>query len=155
MFTNSINATSRYFYKRSLGLLLLRLVLGFIFLTHGWDKVQHIAMIEQFFHSLGFGVWVAYFIGWLEVVGGLALILGVATRLFGLLFGIEMLVAVLLIGPAHGFASVEFELLLAVASFAIALMGSGRYSIYKMECSDCGGMLCSGETGVCVPVEIR
>jgi putative oxidoreductase len=153
MFTDGINWTSRYFYKRSLGLLLLRLVLGFIFLTHGWDKVEHIAQIEQFFGTLGFWPWIAYLIGWLEVIGGIALILGVATRLFGLLFGIEMLVAVFLLGPAHGFASVEFELLIAVASLAIALMGSGKFSIYRMECLDCGGMLCNGETGVCVPVD--
>jgi putative oxidoreductase len=152
MLTNTINGASRYFYKRSFGLLLLRLVLGFIFLTHGWQKVEHIAQIEQFFGMLGFWPWVAYFIGWLEVLGGIALILGVATRLFGLLFGVEMLVAVLLIGPAHGFASVEFELLLAVASIAIALMGSGKYSVYKMECQNCGGVFCNAETGVCVAV---
>ncbi len=37
------------------------------------------------------------------------------------------------------------------ASFAIALIGSGSWSLYKMECDNCRGFLCQGNT--CVAVE--
>ncbi|MEJ0053468.1 MAG: DoxX family protein [bacterium] len=152
MLIDTLNGAGRFFYKRSFGLLLIRLVVGLIFLVHGWDKVENISQVAVFFGTLGFWPWVAYFIGWLEVIGGLALILGIATRAFGVLFGIEMIVAAALVGAAHGFSGIEFELLLAAASFGLALIGSGKYSVYKMECQNCGGVFCNAETGVCVAV---
>ncbi len=145
-----INSTSRFFYNRSLGILLIRVMAGLIFLSHGWMKVETISHVVVMFAGLGFWPWVGYVIAWLEVVGGLALILGVATRVFGVLFGIEMLVAAFLVSAPRGFNAMGFELLLAAVSFGTALMGSGRYSVFKMECSTCGGMLCNGSTGVCV-----
>ncbi len=87
-----------------------------------------------------------YFISWLEVIGGLALIVGVATRVFGFLFGVEMLIATLLVGFGRG---VGMEFVLMLISFGIALTGSGAYSIYRMECKHCAGMLCNGEAGTC------
>ena len=89
--------------------------------------------------------WWVWFIALLEVLGGVALILGAATRLFGALLGIEMIVAILLTGIGRGWGAHELELLLAAASLAIALTGSGRWSAYKMECDTCGGILCDGE----------
>lgn len=141
-----INATSRYFYNRSLGILLLRVATGLIFLLHGWQKATMLDRTVSIFHTIGFATPVTYFIVALELVGGLALILGVATRLVAVLFGIEMVVAFLLMGLTHGLG---LEFYLAAASFSLALMGSGRYSVFKMECEKCGGMLCKGKTGTC------
>ena len=83
-----------------------------------------------------------------ELLGGLALILGIATRIFGVVFGIEMLVATFIVGFGRG---IGLELYLALVSFAIALMGSGAFSVFPMECGNCGGVLCDGEE--CVVVE--
>ena len=146
MFTDTTNSISRFFYQRSLGLLLLRVSTGLIFLSHGWMKVNHLAQAVGMFGHMGFAAWVAYCIAWLEVAGGLALMLGVATRFFGVVFGIEMLVATFIVGFGHGLG---FEFYLAMVSFAIALMGSGAFSVFPMECGHCGGFLCDGE--VCVP----
>jgi putative oxidoreductase len=85
---------------------------------------------------------VGIFIAWLEVIGGLCLILGIATRFFGVVFAIEMLVAIFLTGVGRGYQSHEMELFLVLVSLGIALAGSGRYSLWKMECNECGGMLC-------------
>ncbi len=141
-----VNQTSRYFYTPAFGLLLIRVAAGTIFLTHGWMKVANmqgaIAMLGHF----GIAPAVVYFIAWLEVIGGLALILGIATRLFGFIFGIEMLVATLLVGFGRGLG---LDFVLALVSFGIALAGSGKYSIMQMECKHCGGMLCNGEAGTC------
>mgnify|MGYP003394490320 CR=1 FL=1 len=144
-----INHVSRKGYQHSAGLLLIRVGAGVIFLVHGWEKFQNISMVIGFFGTLGFAPWVAYCIAGLEVVGGLALILGIASRFFGLLFGIEMLVAMAMVGSHKGFHGAEFEGLLSAVSFAIAAAGSGRYSLFKMECDHCGGMLCNGQSGDC------
>ncbi len=105
-----VNRVTRHSYNRSAGLLLIRLALGLLFFTHGLMKVQALSMVAQEFVHFGFFPWVGYFIAWLEVIGGLALVLGVATRLFALLFGIEMLVATFLIGFGGG---ISVELVLA------------------------------------------
>jgi putative oxidoreductase len=141
-----VNATSRHFYNRDLGLLLIRIAPGLIFLTHGWMKIQNMDQTIMFLAQMGISAPAVYFISWLEVIGGIALILGVATRLFGLLFGIEMLVAAVIVGFGRG---VSVDLVLALISFGIALAGSGKYSVYRMECKDCGGMMCNGPAGTC------
>lgn len=145
MFTDTANGVSRFFYRRNLGLLLLRVATGLIFFLHGWSKVNDLARTVGMFAHMGFPVWVAYFIAWLEVLGGLGLILGIATRFFGLLFGIEMLVATFVVGFGRGLG---LEFYLAMVSFAIALAGSGAFSVFKMECDTCGGVFCDGETCV-------
>ena len=143
-----INQTSRFFYKRELGLLLIRLALGLLFFTHGLMKVQELSTVAAMFAHLGFFPWVGFFIAWLELLGGLALILGVATRFFAVVFGIEMLVAAIIVGSSRG---IGLELILSIVSFGLALLGSGRYSVFKMECDNCGGMLCDGNS--CVPID--
>lgn len=141
-----VNQTSRFFYTPAFGLLLFRVAAGVVFLTHGWAKVQDLSGAVSMLGHFGLTPLLVYFISWLELIGGIALIAGVATRLFGFLFGIEMLVAVLLIGFGRGFG---LEFVLMLVSFGIALAGSGSYSIYRMECTHCGGMLCNGEAGTC------
>ena len=141
-----VNATSRHFYNPDLGLLLIRVSAGLIFLTHGWQKIQSLDQTVMFFGQLGLSAPLVYFISWLEVIGGLAFILGVATRLFGVAFGIEMLVATMLLGLGRG---ISVDLVLALVSFGIALTGSGKYAVYRMECKHCAGMLCNGAAGTC------
>ena len=100
------------------------------------------------FLNLG-GAPTAYFIAALEVVGGAALILGVATRFFGILFGIEMLIAAVLVGSVRGFHGYEFTMLLSAVSFGVALMGAGKYCIYALECRNCHGFFCNGDEATC------
>jgi putative oxidoreductase len=149
-----LNSASRFFFARSLGILLIRLEVGFVFLTHGLSKVQNIAGTEMMFSHMGFPMGVGAFIAWLEVIGGAALILGILTRPIAVAFGIEMLVAVYLNLGRTGMNGMPaswqsiiggMEMFLALMSFALALMGSGRYALFAMECKSCGGMLCKGE----------
>ena len=152
MFTTTANSISRFFKHQSAGMFVLRLVTGLIFIAHGASKlgIERVgAMMAHFGLPAALGV--AWFIALLEVIGGAALILGVATRLVGALFTIEMIVAIFLTGIGRGWSAHEFELLLAAASLAIALSGSGDWSLYPMECENCGGFLCKGDT--CVAIE--
>ena len=130
--------------NRSLGLVLFRVAVGLVFLMHGWSKVNNLPMVEGMFVGFGLGSGTGIFIAYLEVLGGLALILGIFTRVFGVIFGIEMLVAIFLTGGiAKGYKPHELELILMLLSFGIALTGSGKYSLYAKECQDCGGIMCN------------
>ena len=139
-----INDMSRFCHHRSLGLLLIRIATGLVFFMHGWQKIHSLAMVGGMMVGFGLPYSVGIFIAYLEVIGGLALILGIATRVLGVVFGIEMLVAILLTGIGRGYHAHELEIVLMLLSFGLALAGSGKYSFFKMECSDCGGMLCNG-----------
>ena len=128
-----LNRASRYFFMPSLGLLLLRISTGFIFLEHGWMKIHNLPMVEGMMVHFGMGAWVGVFIAWLEVVGGLALILGILTRPFAVAFGIEMLVAFFLTGGfARGLMPHDLEIVLVLNSFALALAGSGRWALLSV-----------------------
>jgi putative oxidoreductase len=126
-----INKVTQFRYHKAWGMLLLRLATGMVFLNHGWMKVNNLAGAEGFFGKLGLPPGAATFVALVEVVGGIMLILGVAPRLAGLILGIEMLVALVLVAIPSG--SSELEMMLAAAAFAIFLVGAGRLSLYSME----------------------
>ena len=127
-----LNRASRYFYKPHAGLLLLRLVTGYIFIEHGWMKVQNLAMATGMMMHFGMPGWVGVFIAWLEVIGGLALILGILVRPFAVALGIEMVVAVFLTGFGRGMMPHDLEIVLALNSFALALAGAGRFALLSI-----------------------
>lgn len=118
----------------SIGLLVLRLVVGVTFLLHGVDKLGDLSDTEAFFASLGIpaaGV-MAPFVGVTETLGGLLLIAGFATPVAGVALAGDMAVAGVTAHIDHGFfaadGGVELVLLLGGASLALALTGAGRFS---------------------------
>lgn len=139
---NTLNGLSVRWRNRSLGLLLIRVGAGIVFLMHGISKMNNLPGVEGMFVNFGLGGWVGICIAYLEVIGGLALILGVATRIFSVAFGIEMLVALFIMGIPTSFKQHELELFLMLVSFGIALHGSGKYSLCPLECEHCGAMYC-------------
>lgn len=76
-------------------LLAIRMYWGWQFAQTGWGKLHNLAKITGFFTSLGipFPAFNAHFVSGLEFFGGLFLILGLASRLTGLLLACNMLVA--------------------------------------------------------------
>jgi putative oxidoreductase len=121
--------------RTDLALLLVRVVVGVTFLLHGLDKVGDIAGTEAFFDSLGIPLpaVMAPFVAWLEVIGGIALIVGALAPLFALALAGDMLVAGLTQHASKGFFAAdggyELVLLLGVASLAIVVAGAGRLSV--------------------------
>ena len=76
-------------------LLAVRLYWGWQLVQSGWGKLHHLDRVTEFFASLNLhapGV-TAHFVSGLELVGGIALILGLGARLFGLVLTVNMLVA--------------------------------------------------------------
>lgn len=123
----SLNANSAF------GLSLLRIHFGLILLAHGWLKISvfTIAGTVAYFASIGLPSIAAYLVIFGEVVGGLALILGIQTRLAALLSLPIMLGATYMhLGNGWLFSSEgggwEFPASLSVIAISLALMGSGE-----------------------------
>lgn len=117
----------------SLGLVLLRIAVGVVFMLHGKQKLfgMGFAGVSDAFTHMGVpmpGI-MGPLVGLLEFFGGIALIVGLLTRLFALGFAIDMLVAILLVQFKNGFSHYELEFLLCVSSVALLLMGGGEFSV--------------------------
>ena len=85
------------FFLRSPLLLLLRLYWGWQFAQSGWGKLHRLPQVTEYFASLRIpfpGV-NAPFVAGLEYVGGLLLIIGLFSRVTGLLLAVDMIVAYL------------------------------------------------------------
>ncbi|RAK19424.1 putative membrane protein YphA (DoxX/SURF4 family) [Anoxybacillus vitaminiphilus] len=114
--------------KQDFGGLILRITLGIIFFVHGIVKFQSgIDNIAGWFSSIGLPGVMAYGVALLEVVGGIALIIGLGTKLFSVLFALLMVGAIVKVKLAAGFlgngqmAGWEFDLALLAMSIYLAL----------------------------------
>jgi putative oxidoreductase len=76
-------------------LLAVRLYWGWQFFQTGYGKLMHINKVVGFFMSLGipFPAFNAYFVSYLECLGGALLFLGLGSRVIALPLTIDMLVA--------------------------------------------------------------
>lgn len=116
---------------KPLAVLLLRLGLGFIFLMHGYPKLQHLQQTVANMPKMGFPTWVGYIAAILETFGGFLLIVGFLTRIVGLLFAIEMVLVIWRV-HFHSFMQIndyQFPLAMCVGSFALAAIGAGLLSL--------------------------
>jgi putative oxidoreductase len=119
---------------KPVGLLLLRLGTAAIFLSTGYDKLFGApAKWLAWFPKQGFPASFAYIAGSLEFFGGILLVLGLATRIVGLLLAIQMGIAVWKVSLPHsGIYNVEgygLPLMLGVACFALFTVGAGLLSV--------------------------
>ena len=115
---------------------ILRVVVGFLFAAHGWQKYNEwtIAGTTAAFGDMGIPMAevTAPVIATLELVGGIALILGLLTRPIAILLVLDMLGALVLVHLSAGVFvannGYELVLLLGAAALALALVGPGRAS---------------------------
>jgi len=120
---------------RSWGLTLLRLVVGVIFVMHGWQKLSWgFHNVAGFLGSVGIPLPTpaAVLLTLVEFLGGVALILGVLSRYFAALLSIDMLVAIMAVHIKNGFFApkgFEFPLLLLASNLNLMLSGAGALSV--------------------------
>ena len=122
-----------------LGLTILRVVLGVIFVAHGLPKLTGgIEGTVQFFSGLGIPapVIAAWFIALLETLGGIALIIGFFVTPVALLLTAHMLTGLVLVHASNGFyvigpgsGGIEFNLILAASLLAMVFCGPGLAAI--------------------------
>jgi putative oxidoreductase len=123
---------------QSLGLAVLRIVVGVVFFMHGYQKVFKMGVhgVAGFFGHIGIPIPVVFavIVMLVEFVGGALLITGLATRIPATLLAIDILVAILAVHLKNGFfgMGVEFPLTLFAGAVCLALSGGGSASVKRL-----------------------
>lgn len=122
-----------------IGLLILRVVLGVVFVAHGAPKL--IGGVEETAVMLGaIGVPVptvaAWLVALLETLGGVGLLMGLLVTPVSLLLAVHLLLGIILVHAKNGFyvvwqgqGGVEFNLVLIAGLLALVLSGPGRAAL--------------------------
>jgi len=124
-----------------IGLLMIRLVIGVLFIGHGAQKLfgwfggYGLKGTGGWFESIGMkpGVTIALFAGLAELTGGILFALGFLTPLAGIIIAATMLMAIVKVHGQNGLWATsngyEYNLTLLVVAIGIALIGAGQYSL--------------------------
>ncbi|WP_332633533.1 DoxX family protein [Halalkalibacter flavus] len=118
--------------KRSeVGLFIVRIVLGMTFFLHGLEKFQNgISNIAGWFESIGLPGFLAYIVAVIELVGGVMMVLGIGTRIVGILFALVMAAAIITVKLPLGFLDgFELDVVLLAMSIQLAITGSAFLSV--------------------------
>jgi putative oxidoreductase len=122
--------------QANLGMLVLRVIAGIIFMAHGGQKlfVYGFDGVTAAFAGMGipFAGLAGPAVALVEFFGGLALIAGLLTRLAGFGLAVTMLGAIFFAHLSAGFFApkgYEYPLALLGASLAVALAGAGDLSV--------------------------
>lgn len=123
--------------SNDLGKLILRVLLGVLILFHGVSKLMHgPGFVEQMLVQAHLPSFIAYGVYVGEVVAPILLILGLWTRVGGLIIAFNMLVAfglvhmsqLLTLAGTGGWA-LELQGMYLGSAIVVALLGAGRFSL--------------------------
>jgi putative oxidoreductase len=115
--------------------LLARITVGWVFLQAGWGKIHNIDRVIGFFQSLGLPapVFQAHLVAYTECIGGILLIVGLATRLASIPLAIIMIVALrtALAADASSFSALTgiSEYLYIVLLVWLMIAGPGKIAL--------------------------
>ncbi|WP_018394442.1 MULTISPECIES: DoxX family protein [Bacillaceae] len=115
-----------------IGTVILRVILGLIFFIHGLVKFQGgIGNTVGFFDSVGIPGFMAYIVGGIELIGGIAMMIGLGTQIIAVLFAIILLGAIFTVKLSAGFLNggYELDLMLLAVSIHLVLTGKTPYSV--------------------------
>ncbi|WML42719.1 DoxX family protein [Neobacillus sp. PS3-40] len=125
----------------NIGLLIIRLVIGVLFIGHGAQKLfgwfggYGLKGTGGWFESIGMkpGVTMALLAGLAELLGGILFALGLLTPLAGIIIAGTMVIAIVKVHGPNGLWATsngyEYNLILLAVSIGIALVGPGQYAL--------------------------
>jgi len=121
-------------------MLILRVLLGIVFIPHGMQKLLGFSGVMQMFTAqLGIPTLFAFLAIMTEILGPVGLITGLLTRVTALAIGVEMAVAVYMIHWQNGFfmnwfgnqkgEGFEYHILVIAIAVVLMIRGGGKWSI--------------------------
>jgi putative oxidoreductase len=120
------------------GLTVLRVVVGIVFFVHGYEKLFKMGFhgVAGMFGHMGIPLPAvsAVIVTLVELVGGILLITGLATRVAAALNAIDMTVAILVVHLKNGFSGpmgFEHPLTLLGACICLVLAGGGCFALKR------------------------
>ncbi|MGG1400702.1 DoxX family protein [Bacillus salipaludis] len=125
----------------NIGLLIIRLVVGILFIGHGAQKLfgwfggYGLKGTGGWLESVGVkpGVTMALFAGLAELIGGILFTLGLLTPLAGIMITGTMVMAIAKVHGPNGIWATsngyEYNLTLIAVTIGIALVGPGQYAL--------------------------
>ncbi len=123
---------------QSCGLAVVRVVVGIVYLMHGYQKLFQVGFhgVAGMFGHMGIPLPAvsAVIVTLVEFVGGILLITGLATRIPAALNAIDMTVAILVVHLKNGFSGpmgFEHPLTLLGACICLVLAGGGTLSLKR------------------------
>lgn len=140
------NLTPLYLHGGSISYAALRAAFGLTIVTHGMPKLTgtaHGSMADPLAGSMNlienvlnlpFAPQLALLVALLETFGGLAVALGLATRLFAPMLAIQMAFICLALGPTWPWIDrgIEYPVMLGFTALLFAFQGGGPLSIDKL-----------------------
>ncbi|WNS75445.1 DoxX family protein [Bacillus sp. DTU_2020_1000418_1_SI_GHA_SEK_038] len=125
--------------RNEIGKVILRVVVGLTFFIHGLAKFQGgITNIVGYFDSLGIPGFMAYVVAAIELIGGIALTVGLGTRIVTLLFSLIMAGAIFTAKLSLGFfgngqmVGYELDLVLLAAAIYFVFAEKSKLSLDQM-----------------------
>jgi putative oxidoreductase len=125
--------------KFEVSTLIIRVMLGITFFVHGLVKFQGgIENIVGWFESIGLPGFLAYGVATVEMIGGVALILGLGSRIVSVLLSLLMIGAIVKVKLAVGFlgngqmAGYELDLALLAMALFLAINGSQMFALDQL-----------------------
>jgi putative oxidoreductase len=131
--TTTINTKADY------AAFLLRLTSGLFFLAHAGMKIFIFTLpgTVAFFESIGLPGFMAYLVILLEVVGGIALVIGLYGDLLAIPLALDLAGAIVTVHAKNGFffnnpnGGWEYLVMWIVALIAVFLLGNGAFAIKR------------------------
>ncbi|MCQ6276091.1 DoxX family protein [Bacillus sp. V3B] len=124
-----------------IGLLIIRLVVGLLFVGHGAQKLfgwfggHGVKGTGGWFESIGIkpGVTMAFLAGLTELIGGLLFASGLLTSLAGIMIAGTMVMAIVKVHGPNGLWATEngyeYNLILIAVTIGVVLTGPGQYAL--------------------------
>lgn len=111
--------------------MLLRIVVGLVFVLAGWAKVTGIEGPQELFSNVGipFANVTAWIVGLIELIGGAMVLVGYKIRIPAALLALVMVGAIVFVKLSQGWSPMRIDLALLAMSVSLYLVGSGSYSL--------------------------
>jgi putative oxidoreductase len=121
-------------FQVNISLLILRIGISALMLTHGWPKLMRLIQGGEisFPDPLGMGPTLSLVMATLAEFGGsILIILGLATRFASFSLAFTMFVAVFIVHAGDPFSKMEMGLIYLLVYIILMITGGGKYSLDK------------------------